>query len=65
MDDRKKLKHLLEHWMLHNEEHVRSYREWAEKADAAGEREVAEILRKVSDETARAQELFKKAHELL
>lgn len=51
--------------MLHNEEHVRTYREWAEKADAAGEREVAEILRKVSDKTARTEGLFKKAHRLL
>jgi hypothetical protein len=41
---------MLEHWVHHNEDHARSFREWAERARSLGQEEVAVIL----EETAGA-----------
>ena len=61
MDDISKLHHLLEHWAEHNEEHVKTYLEWAGKAEALGNKELAGILKKIAGETAAMDGLFKKA----
>ena len=48
MEDREKLQHLLAHWIEHNDEHGREFREWADKARGLGEAEVhGDILRAV------------------
>lgn len=60
-----KLKHLLEHWMEHNEAHVKTYSEWASKVDAIGENEIAGILRQIVDESRKLNDLFKKANGIL
>ena len=41
MDERAKLKTLLNYWIEHNREHSQEFREWADKAKALGEAEVA------------------------
>jgi len=61
MDDISKLHHLLEHWAEHNEEHVRTYLEWAGKAESLGKKELAGLLGKIADETRAMDGLFKKA----
>ncbi len=33
MTELEKLKHLLEHWIEHNEAHVKTYHEWAVRLD--------------------------------
>ena len=33
MTELEKIKHLLKHWMEHNDAHVKTYSEWAEKAE--------------------------------
>jgi|Deesub1362A_J573_1020465.scaffolds.fasta_scaffold00284_34 rubrerythrin len=63
MTDIEKLKHLLEHWIEHNKEHVRVYREWADRAEAVGRKELAGILRDIAMENERMEGLFKKALE--
>jgi|PlaIllAssembly_1097288.scaffolds.fasta_scaffold2278904_1 hypothetical protein len=45
---RAKLVKLLKHWMRHNEEHTRSYRQWAETADAQSMPEVALRLKEAA-----------------
>jgi hypothetical protein len=45
MDDLQKLKHLIEHWKEHNEEHAQTYLEWSKKADGAGRGELASSLK--------------------
>ncbi|MBI4849751.1 MAG: hypothetical protein HY808_14470 [Nitrospirae bacterium] len=65
MTDLEKLKHLLEHWMEHNEAHVMTYSEWALKVDALGENEIAGILRQIVDESRKLNDLFKKAKGIL
>jgi hypothetical protein len=39
-----KLRVLLPHWIEHNAEHAAEFRNWAEKARAAGQEEVAEEI---------------------
>jgi hypothetical protein len=65
MDDLQKLKHLIEHWKEHNEEHARTYLEWSQKADGAGEGELAAVLRELSEGTLKMGTLFEKAADLL
>ncbi|MBN2488674.1 MAG: hypothetical protein JXA98_06575 [Methanosarcinaceae archaeon] len=36
-----KIKHLLGHWIEHNESHSKSFRDWAKKLQAAGFGDVA------------------------
>lgn len=48
-DEKSKLKTLLQYWVEHNEEHSGEFKEWAEKAEAMGEAEVAaEIMQAVA-----------------
>ena len=35
-EDKRRLRHLLEHWVEHNKAHGESFREWAEKAEEMG-----------------------------
>ncbi|MBI4844227.1 MAG: hypothetical protein HY809_07910 [Nitrospirae bacterium] len=61
MNDLDKLKHLLEHWIEHNDAHTHTYKEWAAKAEALGEKELSGILVKVVDESKKLKELFNEA----
>jgi rubrerythrin len=65
MTDLEKLKHLLEHWTEHNDAHVKTYSEWASKAESLGEKELARLLRQVVDESKKLEVLFKKAMKIL
>jgi hypothetical protein len=44
---------MVQHWVHHNEEHARSYRQWAERARALGQGEVGRILDEVAQENLR------------
>jgi rubrerythrin len=61
MDEMAKLKHLLEHWIEHNEDHEKTYAEWANKALAAGKPELAEALKELAHETRKMEKLILKA----
>ena len=61
MDDMEKLRHQLDHWVEHNEGHVKSYAEWAARAEALGRPDLASALRDVAAESARLDALFKRA----
>ncbi len=61
MTELEKLKHLLEHWIEHNDAHVKTYSEWAEKAESLGEKELAEILSLIATESRKLEGLFNKA----
>lgn len=61
MDEMVKLKHLLEHWIEHNDEHVKTYRDWAEKALAAGKPELSEVLREIASQTKAMEKLLLRA----
>lgn len=61
MTELDKLKHLLEHWIEHNDAHVKTYSEWAEKAESLGETELAGILNQIAEESGKLEILFNKA----
>ena len=61
MTELDKLKKLLEHWSEHNEEHAKTYLEWAEKASASGDNELSSILKEIAENTKKMDGLFEKA----
>lgn len=65
MTELQKLKHLLEHWIEHNEAHVKTYTEWAGKVETLGKKELCNILREIAEENKKLKGLFKKALECI
>jgi len=61
MNDLQKLKHLLHHWKEHNDEHAETYRQWAEKASAAGNKSLADALECLSRKTKELELCFDRA----
>ena len=64
-EDLRKLLLMLEHWIEHDDSHVASYREWAEKASAAGEEEIAREIHLAIDDSASVQGHLKRAKAIL
>ncbi len=65
MTDLEKLKHLLDHWMEHNDAHVKTYSEWADKAASMDRKDIAEILNQIMDESKNMNTLFEKARKII
>lgn len=61
LTDMEKLAHLLGHWQEHNQEHEANYRSWADKAEAAGRGEAADLLRQAAKVTDQVSDLFARA----
>ncbi len=61
MTELEKLKHLLKHWIEHNDAHVINYSEWASKVDSLGEKELSDILSRIADESKKLNDLFNQA----
>lgn len=61
MNDLAKLKRLLHSWMIHNDEHAETYKEWAERISKQGNSEVSDILLKLYDESKNLNSLFAEA----
>jgi hypothetical protein len=61
MTELEKLKHLIEHWIEHNEAHAKTYGEWAAKAESLGERELSELLKMIVEESGKLNILFSQA----
>jgi cobalt/nickel transport system ATP-binding protein len=64
-EDLKKLLMMLDHWIEHDESHVESYREWAQKASTAGEEEIAREIHLAIDDSASVQSHLKRAKAIL
>ena len=65
MTELEKLKHLLKHWMEHNDAHVKTYTEWAEKAEALERNDISDILKLIVQDSNKLNELFRKAEEAI
>ena len=63
--DSAKLKHLLEHWIEHNESHGQSFREWAEKVRVAGYEDIAEDILQAERKMKECSDLLRAAEEKL
>jgi rubrerythrin len=65
LSEKEKLERLLEHWIKHNNDHIKTYREWSEKAEALNFQDVATLLEEACEITGSLNELFKRAIEKL
>ncbi|HUJ16903.1 MAG TPA: ATP-binding cassette domain-containing protein [Nitrospirota bacterium] len=63
--DLKKLLIMLEHWIDHGDNHVESYREWADRAIRAGEGEIAREIHLAIAEEDSAKNHFKRARDVI
>ena len=61
MDDLEKLRKLLPHWMEHNDEHAKTYKDWAEKMSSLGKKELSEVLEVIHQESQILRGLFQEA----
>ena len=59
--DSDKLKILLEHWVEHNNEHSEELRDWAGKAKAFGDTEVAALMLQAAQEMGKSAEFLGQA----
>ncbi len=58
--DEKMIK-LLEHWIRHNEDHARTYTEWAQKAKDKNRNEAARLLEDAAEMTLQLGKKFEMA----
>jgi hypothetical protein len=56
---------LLEHWVKHNDDHARTYREWAHKAQHAGMDQVDRLLQEAAEMTDAISTKFDQAAKLI
>ena len=61
LTEMEKLAYLLDHWQEHNDEHIKNYHTWAERAQAQGHEQTASLLKDAADTSARINELFSQA----
>ena len=59
-EEKSRLKIILAHWVEHNEDHSREFREWAEKARQMGEEEVADEILQAVGNMDKVTEIFNK-----
>ncbi|HUJ16901.1 MAG TPA: hypothetical protein VL197_02825 [Nitrospirota bacterium] len=64
-EDLKKLQLMLEHWIEHDDSHVESYREWADKASRAGEEDIAKEIHLAISESDAVKSHLKRAKAIL
>jgi len=57
-EERDKLRVLLNYWVEHNREHSQEFREWADKAKAFGEVEIADEMLLAAQEMDKASKLL-------
>lgn len=60
-DSKDNLKTLLKYWIAHNQDHSVEFKEWAEKAEAMGENEVAREIHQAVAQMDKATVLFSKS----
>jgi len=60
-DTKENLKALLKYWIAHNQDHSKEFREWAEKAKAMGDDDVANEIQQAVEQMNKATALFSKS----
>jgi len=58
---KEKLEKLLQHWLKHNIDHAKTYREWMEKAKAEDMKNIAKQLEEAAAMTIRINEKLEEA----
>ena len=61
MDFQEKAKIRIEHWMSHNDSHVKEYEEFANELEKEGKKACANHIKEMIDLTVKSNEALKKA----
>ncbi|HEX16774.1 MAG: hypothetical protein DRG33_03165 [Deltaproteobacteria bacterium] len=61
MEERERLRVILEHWIRHNEAHFEEYRRWASVAASLGLEVIKEKIEEATGRIEEANELFREA----
>jgi cobalt/nickel transport system ATP-binding protein len=64
-EELRKLQMMIEHWIEHSDGHAENYREWAAKADKAGEDEIAKEIHLSIDDSESAKKHLQRAKAIL
>jgi len=65
IENLQKLQVILEHWIEHDDSHIENFRDWAGKASAAGEEEIAKEIHLAIDDSESAKAHLKRAKAIL
>ena len=60
-----KLKILVNHWIEHNNSHMKEYEKWRQLAEKEDAIDIAEILKEVCEKVAEIDKLYKELEKLL
>ncbi len=60
-----KLKTLFTHWIGHNDDHAKNYKDWSDKIREEGKDNIAELLIQAAEMTDQINEKFKQALDLI
>lgn len=56
-----KLGVLIHHWISHNEDHAQEYRKWADRLEAEGLADIADVIRQAADLVLSSNRHFRSA----
>ncbi|SMC17362.1 hypothetical protein SAMN02746041_00299 [Desulfacinum hydrothermale DSM 13146] len=65
LSTREKLARMIHHWIHHTEDHVQSYRQWAQRAQEEGLPSVARALERVADGSLELNRILEEAQKEL
>ncbi|MBC7085832.1 MAG: hypothetical protein H5T43_05645 [Methanomethylovorans sp.] len=63
--DTHKILHLMEHWIEHNESHIKSFNEWSIKIKQAGYEEVAEKILEAAEKMKECTQKLQQAKDII
>ena len=63
--DTDRIQKIISHWLKHNDDHIKNYHEWSEKAKNENLPEVSKILKEVADISVTLNDKFQKALSIL
>ncbi len=61
MDDKARLVKMIEHWIHHNEDHARSFADWAQRAERLEARQACDCLQEAVAMMERLNQRFREA----
>ena len=64
VSEKEKIVKILDHWIKHNTDHVKNYKDWAKRAKDIDLPEVATLLEELAEASLNMNDKFKQALEL-
>jgi len=61
LSERQRIEKIIAHWIKHNDDHIKGYQEWAQKATKEKMAEVSDILNEIAEMSQAINEKMKTA----